>query len=152
MQFVSYMPYFRADTQTRNDSGHRSQATNNLKLKLGSLFIFIFEGCILLRLLLQSFWVPSIATVIFEFLLLLLLHTHYMSNIYAYIYIGYFTRSYFFYNEFVVLVLVIKYIYIYISFFIWRFFSPLSVCGGYDCLLLLLHFSVLSYYNKINYN
>jgi hypothetical protein len=30
------------------------------------ILIFIFESCILLRLLLQYFWVPSIVTVLFE--------------------------------------------------------------------------------------
>jgi hypothetical protein len=40
--------------------------------------IYIFEGCILLLLLLQSFWVLSIVTVLFECFLLLLLHTHYI--------------------------------------------------------------------------
>jgi hypothetical protein len=43
------------------------------------LFFFIFEGCILLRLLLQSLGEPSITTVFFSnVFLLLLLHTHYM--------------------------------------------------------------------------
>jgi hypothetical protein len=42
-----------------------------------SVSIFIFEGCILLRLLLQPFWGPSITTAFFE-CFLLLFHTHYM--------------------------------------------------------------------------
>jgi hypothetical protein len=43
------------------------------------------------------------------------------------------------------------YIYEYYRFLFWLFFRRcLYVCGGYDGLLLLLHFSVLSYYTKIN--
>jgi hypothetical protein len=99
---------------------------------------------------LKSFWGPSIATVFFE-CFLLLLHTHYilLRAIFRWnIYIGYFLRRYFFYNGSVVLVSVINWIYI--SFLFRGFFRRcLYVCGGYDSLLFLLHFSILSYYIKM---
>jgi hypothetical protein len=50
-------------------------------------------------------------------------------------------KELFFYNGSVVLVWVINCIYV--SFLFWRFFRCCQyVCGGYDCLLLLLHFSI----------
>jgi hypothetical protein len=65
-------------------------------------FYFFLEGCILLRLLLQSFWAPSIATVLFECFLITSITITYplhvsdstghlqVEHIYIYIYTGYF--------------------------------------------------------------
>jgi hypothetical protein len=74
---------------------------------------FIFEGCILLRLLLQSFWVPSIATVLLEwFFIITITYPLHVSALTVHLQVKYtywlLPKELFFYNGSVALVLVIN--------------------------------------------
>jgi hypothetical protein len=101
--------------------------------------LFIFECCILLRMLLQFSWGQSIADAFFE-CFLLLLHTHYRLNIYTLVlpkdlfFLQRARCSHFDYK------FCIYYMYTLVSLAIFR--RCLYVCSRYDSLLLLLHFNI----------
>jgi hypothetical protein len=123
------------------------------------IFDFIFEDCILFRLLLIIFVLPSITTGFFLNVFITISYPLHISTPIGHLQLEYIylsiLRSYLCYNGSVapskssivyiyIYIYIYKYIYI-IYIYILVFRRCLYICGGYDSLLFCYIFSTLSY-------